>query len=138
MNKKIIIIALVVVILIAVIGGVVFVMLSSKDKEPAEPTYFEYEMGEMYTNLADEKKILKFNVIIQYTDEKVLEQLNKNKSAIINNIYEIFRKKTYEQTQSASFQERVREEIRDMIIETTKSTGEAISNVYFLVFIIQG
>ncbi len=138
MNKKIIIIVAVVLVLVIVGGGVAFFMLSNKDKPEPEPEHFEYELGEMYTNLADEKKILKFNIIIDYTDEKVLEAINKNKSAIINNIYELFRRKTYEQTQSASFQERVREEIRDMIIETTKTTGEAISNVYFLVFIIQG
>ncbi len=138
MNKKIIIIIAVVLVLL-VIGVVVgFLLLSNKEKPEPEPTYFEYEMGEMYTNLADETKILKFNVVVQYTDEKVLEKLNKNKSAITNNVYEIFRRKTYEQTQSASFQERVREEIRDMIIETTQSTGDTITNVYFLVFIIQG
>ncbi len=138
MNKKIIIIAVVVVLLIlGIVIGAVF-MLSGKDKAEKEPTYFEYQVGELYTNLADEKKILKFNVVIEYTNEDILEAINKNKSEIVNNIYEIFRRKTYEQTQSSSFQERIREEIREMIIESLKSDAESISNVYFLEFIIQG
>ncbi len=138
MNKKLIIIVIVALILIlGVVGAVVF-MLSSKEKTPKEAVYFEYELGELYTNLADEKKILKFNLVIQYTNEEILEKINKNKSEIVNNIYEIFRRKTYEQTQKTSFQERIREELKEMIIESLKTDGESITNVYFLQFIIQG
>lgn len=83
---------------------------------------------------------MKFNMVIEYTDETLLDQITTNKSKkIVNNVYEIFRrKKTYEQTQSPSFQERAREEIKEMIIEILESDAETITNVYFLQFIIQG
>lgn len=137
MSKKIIII-IVAVVLVVVIGAVAAIFILRKPAEEKPLVYSEFELGEMYTNIADEKKILKFNLIIEYTDEEILEAINKNKSVITNNIYEIFRRKTYEQTKSSSFQERTREEIREMIIESLQSDGEVISNVYFLQFIIQG
>ncbi len=137
MNKKLIII-IVAVVLLAVVGAGVFFMVMNKTDEPEPVVYIEYEMGELYTNIADESKILKFNVVVEYTDETLLDGLEQNKSKITNNIYEIFRRKTYEQTQSPSFQERTREEIREMIIETLESDAETITNVYFLQFIIQG
>lgn len=137
MNKKLIII-IAAVVLLAVIGGAAFFLVFNKPSEPEPVVYIEYEMGELYTNIADQSKILKFNTVIEYTDETLLDALTQNKSKIINNIYEIFRRKTYEQTQSPSFQERVREEIREMIIETLETDAETITNVYFLQFIIQG
>lgn len=137
MNKKLIII-IAAVVLLAVIGAGAFFMVMNKSDEPEPVVYIEYELGELYTNIADESKILKFNVVIEYTDETLLDGLNQNKTKITNNIYEIFRRKTYDQTQSPSFQERTREEIKEMIIETLESDAETITNVYFLQFIIQG
>jgi len=137
MNKTIIII-IAVVVLLAIVGGGVFFLVLNKSDEPDPVVYIEYEMGELYTNLADERKILKFNMVIEYTDETLVDVIGINKSRITNNIYEIFRRKTYEQTQSPSFQERTREEIKEMIIEILESDAETITNVYFLQFIIQG
>ncbi len=48
------------------------------------------------------------------------------------------RTKSFETLNKTNGQERVREEIRDMIIETLETDGETITNVYFLQFIIQG
>jgi len=137
MNKTMIII-IAVVVLLAIVGGAVFFLVLNRSDEPDPVVYMEYELGELYSNIADERKILKFNVVIEYTDEVILEMLNKNKSAITNSIYEIFRRKTYEQTQSPSFQERTRDEIKELIIELLESDAETITNVYFLQFIIQG
>lgn len=137
MNRTMMII-IAAVVLLAVIGAAVFFLVINKSDEPEPVVYIEYEVGEMYTNLADEKKILKFNMVIEYTDEALADAIGQNKTKIVNNVYEIFRRKTYEQTQSPSFQERSREEIREMIIEILESDAETITNVYFLQFIIQG
>lgn len=137
MNKKVIIIVAAVVLLVAA-GAAAFFLFFNQPSEPEPVVYTEFELGEMYTNLADESKILKFNAVIEYTDATLVESFNSNKTKIVNNIYEIFRRKTYEQTQSPSFQERTREEIREMIIEILESDAETITNVYFLQFIIQG
>jgi len=137
MNRTVIII-IAVVLLLSVVGAAVFFLVFNKSDEPEPVVYTEFELGEMYTNLADESKILKFNAVIEYTDATLAESFTSNKTKIVNNIYEIFRRKTYEQTQSPSFQERTREEIREMIIEILESDAETITNVYFLQFIIQG
>ena len=137
MNKKIIIIAGAVVTLL-VVGIVLFLFVFSGSDEPEPIVYTEYELGEMYTNIADERKILKFNAVIEYTDEEIATEIQTHHTEIVNNIYEVFRRKTYEQTQSASFQERTREEIRELVIEILETDAETITNVYFLQFIIQG
>jgi len=134
--KKIIIIGVAALVLLAVIGIVIFMfVLSPKEKAVV---YTEFNIGELYTNIQDEGKILKCDISIEYTNEEMLTKFTANKSKIINNIYEIFRTKSYESLSKSNGQERVREEIRDMIIETLESDGETITNVYFLAFIIQG
>lgn len=135
--KKIIIIGVTVLLLLVVVGVVLFMFVLGPQEEPPVE-YSEYEVGEMYTNIADEGKILKFNMVVEYTDATMLDSLTSNETKIINNVYEMFRTKSFETLNKTNGQERVREEIRDMIIETLKTDGETITNVYFLQFIIQG
>jgi flagellar basal body-associated protein FliL len=134
--KKIIIIGVSVLVLLIIIGIVVFMFVLNPKEKPV--VYSEFSIGELYTNIQDEGKILKCNISVEYTDEEMLTKFTANKSKIINNIYEIFRTKSYESLNKSNGQERVREEIRDMIIEILESDGETITNVYFLAFIIQG
>lgn len=134
--KKIIIIGVAALVLLIIIGVVLFMFVLNPKEKPI--VYSEYEVGELYTNIADEGKILKFNMVIEYTDATVLEQITTKKSEIINNVFEMFRTKSYETLNKTNGQQRVRDEIRDMIIETLESDGETITNVYFLQFITQG
>lgn len=138
--KKSVIITIAVTALLFIAGIAAYLLFFSGNNQPKPVTYQEYELGELYTNIADDKKILKFNVVVEYSDkeETTMQKLDENKTKITNNIYEIFRRKTYDQTQSPSFQERTREEIREMIIEVLGTDAESITNVYFLQFIIQG
>ncbi len=55
MNRTVIII-IAAVILLSIIGAAVFFLVINRDTEPEPVVYIEYEVGEMYTNLADEKK----------------------------------------------------------------------------------
>jgi flagellar basal body-associated protein FliL len=134
--KKIIIIGVSALVLLIIIGVVLFMFVLNPKEKPI--VYSEYEVGELYTNIADEGKILKFNMVIEYTDETILEKITANKSEIINNVFEMFRTKSFETLNKTNGQQRVRDEIRDMIIETLESDGETITNVYFLQFITQG
>lgn len=110
------------------------------NKEPKEPviTYSEYQLDEMYTNIKDPGKILKFQINVEYTNAELLPEMEKNKSKIINNIYEYFRNTDFETLNKTNGQERAREDIRDIIIEILGSDAETITNVYFVQFIIQG
>lgn len=134
--KKMIIIGVSVLVLLIIIGVVLFMFVLNPKEKPI--VYSEFEFGELYTNIADESKILKFNLTIEYTNEEMLTQLTTNKSKITNNIYEMFRTKSFETLNKTNGQQRMRDEIRDMIIETLETDGETITNVYFLQFIIQG
>jgi flagellar FliL protein len=135
--KKIIIIAVVVVVLI--VGGLAaFFLVFNSDDGEKEIIYEEYELGEMYSNIATENKIAKFNVVIEYTDPETLPKITNNKTAIMNNIYEIFRVQNFEDIQKPTGQQRLRERIQQMVIETLESDNDTISNIYFTEFIIQG
>ncbi len=134
--KKMIIIGVSVLVLLIVIGVALFMFVLNPKEKPI--VYSEFEFGELYTNIADESKILKFNLTIEYTNEEMLTQLTTNKSKITNNIYEMFRTKSFETLNKTNGQQRMRDEIRDMVIETLETDGETITNVYFLQFIIQG
>ena len=135
--KKIIIIAVVVVVLI--VGGLLaYFLVFSSDGSEKPIVYEEYELGEMYSNIATENKIAKFNVVIEYTDPEASTKIKNNKTVIVNNIYEIFRVEKFEDVQKPTGQKRLREKIQQMVIETIDSDRETISNVYFIEFIIQG
>jgi flagellar FliL protein len=135
--KKIALIAGAAVLLLVIIGVLLFFFVF-RDSGPTPVTYFEYNLGEMYSNIADEGKILKMEPTIEYTSEAALVEIEANKTRIVNNIYEIIRNAKYENLQRPNGQERLREDIREMIIDTLESDAETISNVYFLQFIIQG
>lgn len=136
-KSLIIIIAVVAVVLIG--GGIAaFMMLSGgKEKEPVV-VYQEYALEEMYTNIKDPGKILKFQISIEYTNAELAAEFEKNKSKLVNNVYEYFRNTEYDTLNKSNGQERAREDIRDIVVETMGVDAESITNVYFIQFIIQG
>lgn len=137
--KKMIIIGAAALVLILVVVTVLFLFVFNKEDKPKEVILTEFALGELYTNIADEGKILKISINIEHaSDEELLAKLTANKSKIINNINAICRSKSFEDLGKKNSQERLAEEIREMVIEVTESDEEAITNVYFLVFIIQG
>jgi len=137
--KKIIMIAGVALVLLIVIGVVLFMFVFNKDATPKEEpvVYFEFALGEMYSNIKEEKKILKASPVIQYTDEELLDSLTKNQTRIKNDIFQIYRTRTYDQLTAPNGQQRLREDIQEMIIEIMEVEAEVISDVYFVEFILQ-
>lgn len=138
MNKKLIII--IAVVAVVVIGGGIAALLLLGNKEPKVPeiVYQEYEMAEMYTNIKDPGKILKFQMSVEYTNPDLVAEFEKNKSKLVNNVYEYFRNTDFETLSKANGQERAREDIKDIIVETMGVDAESITDVFFLQFIIQG
>lgn len=138
MNKKLIII--IAVVLVVLIGGGVgaFMLLGGGGSKEPVVVYQEYQMEEMYTNIKDPGKILKFQISIEYTSADMAAAFEKNKSKLVNNVYEYFRNTEYQTLNKANGQERAREDIRDIIVETMGVDAESITNVYFIQFIIQG
>ncbi len=138
--KKVLIYSLIGFIVFAlIIGGIIFFVMNGKSKEsnsgdkPKE--VFEYSLEELYTNIKDSNSILKTSISIEYTDKKLLEVFDKNKSKITNDILEFFRSKTLEELSGKDGQQSARNSILVIVKKTINS--DAVSNIYFTEFIIQ-
>lgn len=139
MNKKILII-IVAVVLVLVIGGGVAVFLLTREPKEEPIVYFEYTFAEEYSNLADQdsKKIVKYQVTIEYTNEELLATLDANKTKIRNNVDEIMRATLSEDIEKTNGKQRLRDRILQMVIEVLESDEETITNIYLQPFVIQG
>ena len=139
MNKKVLIIIIAVVLVVIIGAGAAVFMLTRPPK--VEPVvYFEFAFDEAYSNLADVegKKIVKYMVTVEYTSEDMLDILTKNKTKISNNIDEIMRSTKSEDIEKANGKQRLRDRIKDMIIEVLESDEDVITNIYLQPFVIQG
>ncbi len=135
--KKMIIIGVSVLVLLIIIG-VSTIYLCIKSKRKRQPiVYCEFDFGESYTNITAESKILKFNLTIEYTNEEMLTQLTTNKSKITNNIYEMFRTKSFETLNKTNGQQRMREDILEILLEILQVDNEQVTDVFFTQFILQ-
>ena len=139
MNKKMIII-IAAVVLVVLVGAGVAVFMMTRPPEEVVLAYYEYSFDEEYSNLADEasKKIVKYQVTIEYTDVNMLAVFDQNRTKIRNNIDEIMRATTAEDIEKTNGKERLRERIKQMIIEELESDEEIITNIYLQPFVIQG
>ncbi len=137
--KKPILFAIIGVVVLIIIGAVLFIFVFNKKQPVDKPiVYLEYALDERYTNIKDPKMILKFSLIIQYTNEKLTPTFDMNKTKINNNILQYFRTKSAEQLNAANGQERVREDLLEIVIEVMGSDTESITDILFDQFIIQG
>ncbi len=140
--KKIVIIAVAVVILLVAAGGAAwFFFLRPSDEEEVEKelTYFEFELGEQYTNIKDEgeqtrKPILKYSPVIRYTDEKFRAEVEANKNYILTEMRKYFMNRTPEQLEQL---DHVQEDLTDLVIQVLESNPEMIGEVLFTEFIVQ-
>lgn len=139
MNKKMLIIIIAVVLLV-IIGAVVAVVMLTREPKEEPLVYYEYVFEEEYSNLADEgsKKIVKYVVTIEYTGEEMGAVFEKNKTKIRNNVDEIMRATTSEEIEKTNGKQRLRDRIKDMVIEVLESDEEVITNIYLQPFVIQG
>lgn len=138
MNKKLIIIIAAVVVVLIGAGVAAFLLMSGGDKKEPVIVYSEYQMDEMYTNIKDPGKILKIQISIEYTNAEFITEFEKNKSRLVNNVYEYFRNTDYDTLNKTNGQERARDDLKDIFIETLGTDAETITNIYFIQFIVQG
>ena len=139
MNKKLLII-IVAVVLILVIGGGAAVFLLTRTPKEEPIVYYEYSFAEEYSNLADENssKIVKYQVTIEYTNTDMAAVFEANKTKIRNNIDEIMRATLSTDIEKANGKQKLRDKIKDMVIEVLESDEETITNIYIQPFVIQG
>ncbi|MBF8983087.1 flagellar basal body-associated FliL family protein [Lutibacter sp. B2] len=136
-TKKIIIFSIIGFLVTGILLGGIFYFTTSKNSndKPKEVETTLYSLGELYSNIKDNRRILKINIDIEISDEDVTPKLEKKKSEIINNILEILRSKEIAVLDGTEGQQALRKEIVSSIKKTVPSDG--IMDVYFVEFIIQ-
>lgn len=136
--KKIIIIAgIALVSILVVAAGLYFFVFNKKDPVDAPVAVIEFGLDEMYSNIADPGKILKSRIVIQYTDEKLADKLNNNKTRIVNDINQLYRTKSLEQLSAPNGQERLRADILELVQGILEADPEQVTDILFLDFIVQ-
>ncbi len=134
--KKAILLSLLGLVLGAIVfGGVFFFTTFKKPASNNKVEVYTYDMGELYANINKSRRILKANITVETTDKKIHQDLEEQKSKIINNILETTRSKTEEDLQGDKGQKLLQKEVLK-IIQSSISSNK-ITNVYFTEFIIQ-
>ncbi len=135
--KKVFLFSIIGLIVTAVVFTGVFYFATNRSNEETikEIETFTYSFGELYSNLKDSKKILKINIVLETTDEKLLEKVESEKFKINNNILELLRSKTESDLAGDVGQQNLRKEVLNL----TKSIlpSDKVNDVYFIEFIIQ-
>jgi flagellar protein FliL len=142
MNKKIIIIiAVVVVLAVALVGGVYFGMKfagngeGSGEVDVLSEEVTQIEVGEMYSNISESKKIAKMNITIAVNDPDLQVLMESRMSIIKDEINKSVRGKTEEDLVGANGQINLKTELINKLNEIFKT--EHIVDVYFNEFIVQ-
>lgn len=142
MNKKIIvIIGVVVVLAVALVLGVFFGMKYAGNGEKGgevdilSETITQIEVGEMYSNLSESKKIAKMNITIAVNDPELQTLMESRMSVIKDEINKAVRGKTEEDVVGVNGQVNLKAELLKKLKEIFKT--EDIVDIYFNEFIVQ-
>ncbi|MCT4595589.1 MAG: flagellar basal body-associated FliL family protein [Anaeromicrobium sp.] len=136
-TKKVIMYSVIGFIITAlVLGGTVFYITSkNKQEKPKEIKTYTHSMGEIYANVQDSRRILKINMDVEISDEKLVEKFKEKNSKIKNGVLEILGKKSEEDLLVVGGQEALRKEILKEIKKIVPSSE--ILDVFFVEFIVQ-
>lgn len=134
--KKIIIISIIVLMLLIIVSGTVFGIFFMKDNDKTEKQEeYYFNVGVIYSNLADSKRIMKLNLTISVTDEKLIEKFNKKSFLIKDELYKILRNKKTNDIEGKEGQLILKKEILSNLNKTF--TTDKIKNIYFDEIIVQ-
>ena len=136
MSKKnlIIIILLALVLIVGVIIGIIIYTNGSGEKVKEVPTY-TVGIEDLYCNIKDSKKMLKINIIIETSNDKLKENIENKKFLVRDLTNEIIVSKTEDDLLGDKGQSKLKLEILKNLAEFFES--EEITNIYFNDFIIQ-
>lgn len=142
MNKKlVVIIGVVAVLAIALVLGVFFGMKYAGNGEQSgevdilSEDITQIEVGEMYSNLSESKKIAKMNITIAVNDPDLHTLMESRMSIIKDEINKSVRGKTEEDVVGVNGQVNLKTELLKKLNEIFKT--EDIVDIYFNEFIVQ-
>lgn len=134
--KRLILFGVIGLVVLAIIFTLIFsYILNNKEGNEKKVDYYEFNLDEMYTNVAESESILKINITVEYTDEKLIKTLDKSRTKIVDNILEVLGSKTKEELLGKESRKKIRADILNNVKKITKSNN--ISNIYFTELIIQ-
>ncbi len=133
--KKILLFSIIGFVIAIVAFGSVFYFATHKQEPYKEKRTYTYAIDELYTNIKDSRRILKVNIVIETTDEKIIEQLEHKVSKITNDILELLRSKD----EKALYADKGQQVLRKEVLACIKSSipSDKIADTYFTQFIIQ-
>ena len=139
-KKIIVVVSLVVVALSITALGVFFGITMSKDKgdkkeDISKKEIYQHDIGEIYSNLSESKKLVKINPTVETTDEKFVETLTNKNYIIRNEINEIIRSKSEDEIKGSDGQKQLQDSILTRLNKVFNT--QVITNVYFKDFIVQ-
>lgn len=132
--KKILIIAISLFLVAVVVAGSIFGYLFFRNEAKAEENYY-YNLGEMYSNLEDTNRILRFNLTISVSNEDLITIFDKKNFLIKDELYKILRNKTTKEIQGRNGQLELKKQVVNNLKETFGT--EDIKNIYFNELIVQ-
>ncbi|WP_130806988.1 flagellar basal body-associated FliL family protein [Senegalia massiliensis] len=134
--KKILIIVIIIFMLLIIVSGTVFGILFMKsDDESKESEEYYFNVGEIYSNVADSRRIVKLNLTISATNEKLIEEFNEKSFLIKDELYKILTNKKIDDIQGKESQALLKKEIIKNLEK--KFSTDKISNIYFDEIIVQ-
>jgi flagellar protein FliL len=142
-KKKILLIVAVVAILgFALVFGAVFGMKfagvgveEEKEVDILSEEVSQLDIGEMYSNLSESKKIVKLNLTAAVSDKEVLTLMQSKMPIIKDEINKTFRGKTEEDIYGVSGQMNIKSELITKLNDIFRTDG--VIDIYFNEFIVQ-
>lgn len=136
-TKKIFIIAIAAFLVIVLSAGAVLLLASYKEKsqqnKPVKQYY--YDVNEMYCNIKNSNKIVKIQLTIEFTDEKLAEELKNKEFAIRHEINTTMVNKTEKDLEGEEGLLSLRNELTNKIAKIFNT--DEIKKVYFKEIIVQ-
>ncbi|KAB3535874.1 flagellar basal body-associated FliL family protein [Alkaliphilus pronyensis] len=135
-TKKIIIFGIIGFILSAIFFGSIFyfTVLRNNDNEENIKSY-EFSLGEFTANLSNVRTFFKSTIVVETTNEKLLETFEEKNAEIRDQIIKTLITKTPDILLTEDGQENLRKEIKSIVARIVEA--DEITNIYFVDYIIQ-
>ncbi|SJZ64344.1 flagellar basal body-associated FliL family protein [Selenihalanaerobacter shriftii] len=142
-NFKLMLVAMVVLSLIIAAGTSYFMLQqvggsknqTAKEKKSITKLGPTYKVGDFVVNLANGQRYIRLNLVLEVSNEDIIEELKKRNPQVRDAVISILRNKQQNDIKTKAGTRDLREEIRR---ELDKLVSEGnISNVFFTEFVVQ-
>ena len=130
-NKK----SVVPVLLAVILCAGLLTACGGGEKEEVEEKTFAHDAGEFVTNVKDSKKMLSASITMEFTSEKLVEQLVEKEYVVRDVIVRRMRELTEADLEGATVEDTLSQSLTEALNEALDTKG--ISKVYIVRFVYQ-